>query len=91
MFTVSLFKAMVSTSFHAFLRPGEMAKSRNSLKQKDIKLKSSGFCITFRKFKHHHGDPVKLKVKASSSDCCPVAILHSYAMLRGVGSGNLFL
>ncbi len=50
MYTVSLFKAMVAMSFHAFLRPGEMSKSRNSLKRKDIKLKSSGFCITFRKF-----------------------------------------
>ncbi|MCP4259607.1 MAG: hypothetical protein GY774_19160, partial [Planctomycetes bacterium] len=63
MYTQALFRAMLATSFHGFLRPGEMVDSHNALKFKDIQLKSSSFKLRFRKFKHHRGEPVKVKVK----------------------------
>ena len=56
-----LIKAMLLVSFHAFLRPGEMTKSVNSLKVRNTKVKSSSFKIKMTSFKHSNGRQATIK------------------------------
>ncbi len=90
MYTQVMFRAMLARSFHGFLRSGEMIKSRNALKFKDIKLRSSSFMLHFRKFKHHRGELVKVKVKGMGAIQCPRVLMFEYLQLRGDYKGNLF-
>ena len=91
MYTQVLFRVMLSTSFHGFLRPGEMVKSHNSLKFKDLRMKKKAFRLKFRKFKHHRGEPVKVLVKGTGAHQCPRVLMFEYLQLRGNYSGNLFV
>ncbi len=67
-----------------------MAKSHNALQIQDIKLKQSSYRLKFRSFKHHIGDPVKVKVKANGSKFCPIRLMNRFLVLRGSLPGQLF-
>ncbi|MCP3928080.1 MAG: hypothetical protein GY705_03145 [Bacteroidetes bacterium] len=86
----SLMKAMILTSFHGFLRAGEMVDSVNSLKIDQCILSSSSVKIIFLRFKHSRGRPITIKIRRTSSNLCPVRALADYLCLRGFWAGNLF-
>ncbi len=83
-------RAMLLVSFHAFLRPGEMTKSINSIKFEKVKVKSSSAKIRMLNFKHSKGRQARVRVKALGTDYCPVRALKRFMVLRGSYKGNLF-
>ena len=84
------FSAMISLSFHAFLRPGEVTSSPNNLMFSSISVSQSSLCITFHRFKHHIGEPVTIQTRACGGVTCPVCCLKAYLNLRGSFPGPLF-
>ena len=85
-----LFRAMITLSFHAFLRPGEITHSPNNLMFSDVTINQDLLSITFRKFKHHVGDPVTIEIPAGDPVTCPIKNLRAYLHLRGPRPGPLF-
>ena len=83
-YEITMFKAMFSLAFHAFLRIGEITV--NSLKQENInllKLENVNITdvieITFTHFKHYKGQPFTLQVKPKQkAKNCPVSLLKKY-------------
>ncbi|MCP3951025.1 MAG: tyrosine-type recombinase/integrase, partial [Desulfobacterales bacterium] len=89
-YTSVLIKAMLSTSFHAFLHPGEMTRSVNAISFQNTVISVSKFKLKLLSYKHSKGVPAVVKVKATDSPFCPVRALHRYIKLRGSAGGNLF-
>ena len=84
------FAAMLSLSFHGFLRPGEVTSSPHNLLFSNVTVSSSSLFITFHRFKHHIGEPVTIQTKACGGSTCPVRCLQAYLQLRGTVPGPLF-
>ena len=55
---VTMYKAIMSLSFFALLRPGEVTQAPNNILLEQVKIQSSQITITFVKFKHHQGPPI---------------------------------
>ncbi|MCP3932569.1 MAG: tyrosine-type recombinase/integrase [Bacteroidetes bacterium] len=85
-----LFTAMLLLSFHAFLRPGEMTESVNTIKFDQVKFSSQSVKILFIKYKHSKGIPVKVKIRKREDPNCPVRALIRYVKVRGGKKDNLF-
>ena len=73
-FYISLYKAMMSLSFFAFIRPGEITQSHNNIQFNQVQVQSGQLSITFVSFKHHRGPPVTLIIKSQASNICPVTL-----------------
>ncbi len=86
----ALFRAMLCTSFYAFLRPGEITSSDNNLQWSNLNLFHDHFELIFRKFKHYAGEPIHINIFAQLSAHCPLSILMRYIFVRGFGAGPLF-
>ena len=84
-----LFQAMLSLSFFAFFRPGEVTSSPNNLSFQQIQFSKHKVLITFTKFKHYHGNSVTIAIN-KQPHTCPVALLSKYISARGTHSGPLF-
>jgi site-specific recombinase XerD len=89
-YTQSLIRAMLLVSFHAFLRPGEMTKSINSIQFSNILVTKKFLKIKLFRYKHSKGKSAILKVKAVGSSYCPVRALSIFLVHRGDLPGNLF-
>ncbi len=87
---LSMFKAMLSLSFFAFLRPGEITSSDNNISLDQIKIFPKFLTLTFTHFKHYQGEPITITVCRSFSRHCPVHLLSDYIVNRGMVSGHLF-
>ena len=84
------FTAMLSLSFHGFLRPGEITSSPNNLLLSNVTVSPAALSITFCHFKHHIGEPVTIQIKACHGTTCPVKWMQTYLLLRGLRPGALF-
>lgn len=84
------FKAMVTLSFYAFLRPGEITRSINNIRFENVQISPVQISITFHRYKHHTGDPVLLQVLPSNTPACPVRLLNQFISFRGSQPGPLF-
>ncbi|MCP3891060.1 MAG: tyrosine-type recombinase/integrase [Desulfobulbaceae bacterium] len=89
-YSSSLIKAMLLLSFHAFLRPGEMAKSVNAITFANTSVSSARIKLKLLSYKHSKGVPAVVKIKATHTRFCPVRALSRYLQLRGSYKGNLF-
>ena len=101
-YEITLFQAMCSTAFHAFLWVGEMTATQNKGVQSNLDLTqltkmvdSSGkvvsIKITFLNFKHNYNQrPFSVIVK-KQLHFCPVSILLAYLSNRGLEQGFLFV
>ena len=90
-FKCGLFKAMTALAFYGLLRVGEFTKSRNCLQLRDILLSSDKVQITFRSFKHSHGESATINVlSVAENEVCPVLLLRQYLTCRGTSAGSLF-
>ena len=85
-----MLRAMMSLSFYAFLRPGEVTQSPNNLMFSNIQIHDSQLVLTFVNFKHHVGKPVTLSIPAQQGPTCPVMAIKSYISERGNAPGPLF-
>ncbi len=90
LFDVLLFQAMVTLSFHAFLRPGEMTESPNSILYENVCFADGKVLIKMLSYKHSKEKQVTLAIKATNSRFCPMATLSCFVKLRGSSSKNLF-
>lgn len=92
----SLFKAMFSLAFHAFLRVGEMTASaghvsKNTIHLEQLAVQPSNMKLTFKSYKHSKGQPFTLTIQAAPlAPDCPVRIMQEYLAGRGSSSGPLF-
>lgn len=99
-YQTTLFRAMCSLAFFAFLRVGEITATRASTSPLQIhqltKLLNPakevvGLKITFQDFKHNYNQrPFSLVVNCQD-DHCPVQLLLDYLALRGNAQGAIFL
>lgn len=98
----TLFKAMCSLAFYAFLRVGEMTlvstnKSILPLQLDQLtKLVDSNnhvvaFKLSFRNFKHSYNRPTFSLTISRQSKFCPVNTMMEYLEIRGHQPGPLFL
>jgi len=85
-----LLRAMYLLMFHAFLRIGEVTKSRNNLLFSQVSILSDSLVIVFQQAKHQYGSHISISVPRSRTSFCPVAALSAYFSLRGPSSGPLF-
>ena len=85
-----MFKAMMSLSFFALLRPGEVTASPHNLLFENVHVTQQQVTITFMSFKHHKGQPVSLLIPSQQQDPCPVKLLLEYLSVRGNTCGPLF-
>ena len=86
----SLYQAMYSLAFFAFLRPGEITSSPNNLQFHQVALSNLSLSVTFIKFKHHSGPPVTILVSSQKTVPCPVTSMAKYLSIRGSSPGHLF-
>ena len=98
----TLFKAMCSLAFYAFLRVGEMTlvssnKSNLPLQLDQLtKLVDSNnhvvaYKLSFRNYKHSYNRPTFSLTISRQSKFCPVNTMLEYLEIRGHQSGPLFL
>ncbi|XP_068748893.1 uncharacterized protein [Montipora capricornis] len=98
----TLFKAMCSLAFYAFLRVGEMTlvssnKSNLPLQLDQLtKLVDSNnhvvaFKLSFRNYKHSYNQPTFSLTISRQSKFCPVNTMLEYLDIRGHQPGPLFL
>ena len=85
-----LYRCMLNLAFFAFLRPGEMTDSIHNLQFHQIVCTSEQVSVTFVSFKHYHGVPITLLIKAQQGSICPVQSVKQYVKLRGSASGPFF-
>ncbi len=85
-----MFQAMLTLSFHGFLRPGEMTESPNSILFENFHITDDKVLIIMLSYKHSKGKQVTLAIKATNSRFCPVATLSRYVKLRGSSCKHLF-
>ena len=90
-YPTALYKAMISVSFFACLRPGEVTHSQNNIQFKNVLLSHNNLAITFQTFKHYHGRPVTINIPKQGGRACPVYLLSQYLSVRGRDSGPLFV
>lgn len=86
----TMFNAMFSFMFHAFLRIGEVTESVNNLLLSQVKIKNSSIYVKFLKFKHYNGRPITIIVISSVTNC-PVKAMSDYLSIRGSNPGPLFV
>ena len=98
-YRASLFKAMCTTAFFAFLRIGEITSCPRSLTVLQLNqvvqlVDNSGqitaFKITFADFKHSYNQPKVSLTLTRRADICPVQNLLDYLAFRGLTAGPLF-
>jgi len=97
-FRRTMYSAMFTLAFHAFLRIGEITVQTNEHQNDNlIQLSQVTFfhkhlTITFRHFKHGSGQPYILHVAAQQNPAtCPIAHLQAYLTLRGDTQGPHFM
>ena len=86
----SMLRAMMTLSFFALLRPGEVTSSPNNLLLQSVQFKDDSLQLTFYRFKHYHGPPVVLVVPPQPSPLCPVLNLQEFLSHWGTSPGPLF-
>lgn len=98
-YNASLFDAMCTLAFYAFLRIGEITKGKDSknvlLLRQVTKLTDSsgnivGLKITFESYKHHYNQPPVSITLLRQKTICPVELFLRYLTLRGSSPGWLF-
>lgn len=90
-FWATTYQAMLSLSFHAFLRPGEITDSPNNLQFQDITIHpNQKITITFHRFKHHVGEPYLIDILPGQLPSCPLLLLTKFLNIRGSLPGSLF-
>ena len=99
-YRITLFRAMCSLAFFAFLRVGEITATRASAPPLQIhqltKLLNParevvGIKLTFHDFKHNYNQrPFSLVVNRQDNHC-PVQLILDYLALRGNAAGAIFL
>ncbi|XP_078379981.1 uncharacterized protein LOC144662923 [Oculina patagonica] len=99
-YQITLFRAMCSLAFFAFLRVGEITATGESSSPLQIHQLSKllnpakevfGLKITFQDFKHNYNQrPFSLVLNRQDSHC-PVQLLLDYLALRGNAQGPIFL
>ena len=94
----TMFNAMCTLAFHAFLRIGEFCittstKLPHLIQLKDISVITDSYMvITIRHFKHNHQQrPVSLNITTTKQTACPVWCMQHYLKLRGQSPGPLFI
>ncbi len=86
----ALYKAMLTVSFFAFLRPGECTGLLHNLQYQDVSFEQGSLTIIFSHYKHSSGPPFVLKVPSARGHPCPVRTLAHFLSLRGNSQGHLF-
>ena len=81
---------MISLSFYAFLRPGEVTGELHNLQFEDVTIQDGIIHIIFRHYKHSDGVPFLLKVPPSNNSTCPVKHLSHFLLFRNKTPGPLF-
>ena len=85
-----LLKSMLTLSFYAMLRPGEVTQSVNNIHLHQVKFNQGSIDLTFYKFKHHVGQPVSVTIPPQADETCPVEALRVFLQERGSKPGPLF-
>ena len=85
-----LLRAIYLLMFHAFLRIGEVTRSRNNLCFSQVSVLSDSLVIVFQQAKHQFGSHISSSVPRSRSSFCPVTALSVFFSLRGLRSGPFF-
>ena len=86
-----LFRSMVTLSFFALLRPGEITQSENNINLDQIVVNSDHLVITFVKYKHYQGPPVSIQIHQQVGQIvCPIKAIKAYLQVRGQAPGPLF-
>lgn len=92
----TMFRAIYTLAFFAFLRIGELAlptaKSQNYVVQlKDIAVQPDSLQLNMHTYKHSAShQPVTLHIQTQPSTICPVKAMVAYLALRGNSQGPLF-
>lgn len=90
-YSSTMFKAMLSISFFACLRPGEVTNSINNIDFSQVTCTTESVNITFCTFKHYHGRPITISVSSQRGIICPVKLLSEFLSLRGSSPGPFFI
>ena len=99
-YQATMFRAMCSMAFFAFLRIGEITTTHQShnvlmLSQVSKLVNESGATVSmrvaFHNFKHHYNQRPMVVILTRHSDACPVQSLLDYLNLRGNAEGPLFV
>ena len=85
-----LLKSMLSLSFYALLRPGEVTNSIHNLYVHSLELFHDHLEVKFYRFKHRSGPPITIHVASQSNTTCPVMLLKAYIVQRKRNPGPLF-
>ena len=89
-YIASMYKAMLTLSFFACLRPGEITDSKNNLSVSQVWLNHEALGIRFVSFKHFHGRPFSIRIPRQGGPICPVNLVQQFLDLRGYKPGPLF-
>ena len=87
---IVLYQSMMSLSFYAFLRPGEITSSNNNIMFHQVQVLPHKVSITFLKYKHCQGHPVTIEVNRQNRSPCPVHLVNDYIRSRGSAPGPFF-
>ena len=94
----TLFRAVFTLCFHAFLRISEVAFQDSNTASHILSyhslssVSSQGFTIVFSSFKHSRGRTHRLQIKPFPIPLiCPVSALLQYLSIRGTRPGYLFV
>jgi hypothetical protein len=95
----TMFAAMFSLAFHAFLRIGEITvnsakhpHTANLIMLDQLAIQSKHMTINFRSYKHSQGQPFSLHITQGAEPTeCPIFIMRAYLRSRGPTSGALFI
>ena len=86
----TLYKAMISLSFFACLRPGEVTSSQNNIQFTDVLVSHQNISVTFHCFKHYQGRPVTIVIPKQGGKACPWLLLNQFLAIRGNQPGPFF-
>ncbi len=90
----SMYRAMFSLAFYAFLRIGELTyvnRGRHTLPFCGVQFFPDKLIITFTSYKHSRGKPVSITIRAlRHAKYCPVYLLSRFCQVRGSQTGYLF-
>ena len=86
----TMLRSMMSLSFFALLRPGEVTDSPHNLMFDQVQVANEQITVTFLSFKHHKGQPVSLIIPAQKQAPCPVLAIKQYLPERKSYQGPLF-
>lgn len=90
-YTQTLYAAMFTMAFYAFLQVGEMTESPHMLTTTDCKLLDHSIHITFRSYKFSQGSCPTLIIPTANHDLCPHRRLREYLAIRCSTSAALFV